>query len=267
MSDQTSIAPKRPSSSKLLDDQMIDRDARVSEKKKNSWWSSLTPTQHSIITWTAITLGVSLVAAGGIYFASRFVRKKIAKTESSKSFGKDKHATWAKQIKNAFVNDYKPGTDEELLRRALREIPTKQDWEKVKKSYAKQNKGAVLTNDMNGELSATEFVEMLAILDSKPKNDKVKGIQLTVRHFKNWAKRLRAAISYQWMGAFWGTDEDAVKAVFQEIPSQKAYKITKYHYKKLYGTSMVADLRADMDDFADYYRIIKRKPYSIYDKG
>jgi len=267
MSDQNSIVPKRSSSTELLDDQMIVEKNRVKGGKKNSWISNLTPAQKSVVTWTSVVLGVTLVTTVGIYFASRFVRRKISKNEESKSFGKDKHATWAKQIKNAFVNDYKPGTDEELLRKALREIPTKDDWEKVKKSYSKQNKGAVLTTDMNGELSATEFVEMLAILDSKPQNNKGNEVQLTTKHYKNWAKRINAAINYQWMGWGAGTDEDAIEAVYQEFPSVQAYRITKYHYKKLFGTSMLSDL---VDDWVKpevlYRKYIKKLPFSINSK-
>jgi len=252
----------------LLDDQLIDQKKGMREKKQGFGWSSLTPSQQKIVTWTGIGLGAVVLAviSGKILFKS--VRKTIAKKETSKGYGKDKHATWALQIKNALLNDapFGLGTDELLLRRVLRSIPTQDDWKKVKKSYAAQNHGESLVDAINKDLSTTESTEMLAIIDSKPKNDKVKGIHLTKKHFKNWAKRIHAALSYRSMGLFWGTDSDAIKAVYMEIPSIKAYRITKYEYKKTFGVSMIQDLLDDYEDpYALYKRYIKKLPYSIYD--
>ncbi len=252
----------------LLDNQLIDQKKDVREKKQRFGWSSLTPSQQKVVTWTGIGLGIGVLAVITGKILSNSVRKTISKKETSKGYGKDKHATWALQIKNALYNDspWGIGTDEVLLRRTLRAIPTKEDWNKVIKSYSAQNKGASLVEDLNADLSTTESAEMLAIIDSKPKNDKVKGIHLTKKHFKNWAKRIHAALSYRSMGLFWGTDSDAIKAVYMEIPSIKAYRITKYEYKKTFGVSMIQDLLDDYEDpYALYKRYIKKLPYSIYD--
>lgn len=267
MKDQINKAPKRRTASlDLLDDQMIDTQVSARESKKPSWWSKLTPAQRQVVSWTAITLGVSLVAALIFLYGRKVVRKKVSDKEEDKSLGDDKYATWAKQIRNAFDNNGWWGTDEELLRRTLRSIPSKEDWSYVKKSYSKIYKGANLVRDMTGELKQTEYDEMLAIINAKPAKKKDVKPGQVILDFKGWARRIYAALSYNWIGLFWGTDEDAVKAVFIEIPSQRAFKITAYHYRKMFGSGMVADLKADMDDLDYYMRIIKRKPYSIYDK-
>ena len=266
MSDLPSKTPKRLDNSKLLDNQLIVHSASDTRTKESSWWSSLTPSQRNIVSWTAITLGISLVAALGIFFAKKVVQKKVSDKEEDKSLGDNNHATWAKQIKNAFDNNGWWGTDEELLRRTLRAIPSKEDWSDVKKSYSKIYKGANLVRDMTGELKQTEYDEMLAIINSKPATRKDVKPGQVILDYKGWARRLHAALSYNWLGLFWGTDEDAVKAVFMEIPSQKSFKITGYHYDKMFGSNMVWDLKADMDNYANYYKIIKRKPYSIYNK-
>lgn len=257
------------SNADLLDDQLIDQKKSVRDKKNKFGWSSLTPSQQLIVTWTGIGLGGMVLAVWGIKRLTKGTRKIIAKKETSKADGKSKHATWALQIKNALLNDtpFGIGTDEPLLRRTLRAIPTQEDWEKVKKSYAAQNQGQSLVDAMNKDLSTTESVEMLAIINSKPKNKKEIGkVRLTKQHFRNWARRIHAALSYRPGGMFWGTDTDALKAVYLEIPSIKAYRIIKFEYKQMFGVSMITDIKDDYEDpYLLYKRYIKKLPYSIYD--
>jgi hypothetical protein len=225
---------------------------------KKSWWSSLNEQQRKLISNVAIGLGISVVAAGVIFFGVKFYKKQVANFEENKSFGADKHATWAKQIKNAFDNNGWWGTDEVLLRNTLREIPSMEDVIKVRKSYKKQFDSNMMTV-LTDELKQTEYDEMLAIVNAKPKRRKDVGKQQGY-DVKSWAKRINAAINYNWLGFGWGTDEEAIKAVFMDMPTKKAYWETKRAYQKLYGTDMKEDLQADMDDLNAYLKIIWAKP-------
>lgn len=234
----------------------------VQQADKQSWWSSLTPKQRKIISSTAIVLGISLVSVTAIYFGTKFIRGKIANVEENKSLGESDHASWAKQIKNAFDNNGWWGTDEVLLRKTLREIPSKVDFKKVQTSYRRLFQGANLVQDMTGELKQTEYDEMLAIINSKPATprDAKKGIPMYDPH--GWSKRLNAAMNYNWLGLFWGTDEDAIKAVILEMPTQQAFLDTSKVYYNSYGAGLISDLKGDLDSATMhiYSRMILRKP-------
>lgn len=223
-----------------------------------TWWASLTDGQRKVISNVAIGLGVSIVAAAAIFVGVKVYKKSVANLEESKSMGGDKHATWAKRIKNAFDNNGFWGTDEVLLRNVLREIPSQEDLEEVKKSYKKQF-DENMANRMTGELKQTEYDEMIAIIKSKPKKRKDVG-KKPLYDPRGWAKRINAAINYNWLGFMWGTDEEAIKAVFMDMPSKKAYWDTFHAYRELYGSDMKEDLKADMDDLNDYLKIIWSKP-------
>lgn len=230
--------------------------------ENQSWWSSLPPKQRNLISGFAIALGISLVAAVAIYFGVNTVRKQVAKVEESKSLGASNHATWAKQIKNAFDNDGWWGTDEVLLRNTLREIPSKEDFKKVSVSYKKLFTGRSLVQDMTSELKTTEYNEMLAIISAKPEkaSDAKKGIVSYDPH--SWAKRINAAVSYAWLGLMWGTDEEAITAVFLEFPTQQAYHDTASVYKDMYGVTLMEDLEGDLSSYylTKYKNIVMKLP-------
>ncbi len=234
----------------------------VQREQKQTWWTSLTPEQRKVITNIAIALGVSLIAAFTIYFGIRIVRKQIANVEENKSLGKDQHATWAKQIKNAFDNNGWWGTDEALLRNTIKEIPSQEDFEKVQASYRKLYEGANLVETMTGELKQTEYNEMLAIIEGKPEKAKDAKKGVVIYDPDVWAKRFNAAVNYQWLGVFWGTDTEAITAVVNELPSQQAFVETAAAYRKLYGVSLMDDLTGDISptEIANYKATVLRKP-------
>lgn len=250
--DQVAIAPMKKETPTVA----VQRDG------KQTWWQSLPPKQRNIINGLAIALGISLVAAVAIYFGISVVRKQVSKAEENKSLGTSKHATWAKQIKNSFENNGWWGTDEVLLRNTLREIPSKEDFKKVSISYKKLFKGRSMVQDMTGELKTTEYNEMLAIINAKPEKakDAKKGVAFYDPH--GWAKRINAAVSYAWIGLMWGTDEDAITAVFLEFPSQQAYYDTASVYKDMYGVSLMTDLKGDLSSYYinKYQNMVKGKP-------
>jgi len=252
MSQSADIAPRRQDKTTVV----------VQQAGKQTWWTSLTPEQRKIVSNVAIGLGISLAALTAIYFGNKFIRNKIANVEESKSLGRDDHATWAKQIKNSFDNNGWWGTDTVLLRNTLREIPSKEDFKKVQVSFNKLYSGENMIDSMTGELKQTEYNEMLAIINSKPEKakDAKKGIPIYDPH--GWAQRINAAINYNWAGLFWGTDEEAITAVVIEMPTQQSFLDTAKVYSTTYGTSLMADLRGDIDEseIDKYKSIILLKP-------
>ena len=227
----------------------------------NTWWSRMTPKQQKLIMDIAIGSGITLVAATALYFGVRFFKKKIGNHERGKGFGESSHATWADQIRNGILNDgVWLGTDVPAIRKAMIEIPSKQDFEKVKKSYKRQFNSRNLVDDLRGDLSTTEFDEMLAIIQSKPEKAKDAGVPIYDPH--GWAKRLNAAVNYETWGFLWGTDIDAITAVVNEIPTVEAYQETAKVYYNEYGVALLEDLKGDLSlsELQKYAKMIAQKP-------
>ena len=208
-----------------------------------------------IVIYSAVGL---LLVGGIIYLGSKLIRTGIANTEEKKSLDTTSASTTAKQLKMAFDNDGWWGTDEEALRRILRSIPTKDFYKDVAGSYKKLY-GNPLTKDMQDELTSTEYEEMMMIVASKPEK---KGDAPTLNYLA-WAKRIRAAVSVYY-GIFPGTDEDAIKSVFLEIPTQDAFKKVQAAYVKEFGDTLMYDLEGDLSQsyIDEYMAIIKKKPQS-----
>jgi hypothetical protein len=208
------------------------------------------------ILYSMIGLGI---VGGGVFFGRKLVVKSVANREEKKSFEDGTPATYAKQIKMAFDNDGWWGTDTEKLRSTLRDIPSKQVFLKVQESYKKLYNSNMIT-DMSDELQTTEYNEMLQIIGQKP--DKTGGKPANaITSYEGWAKRLKAAFDKSY-GFLPGTDEDAIKAVFNEMPTQKAFYITAAFYKKLYGNNLIDDLKSELEvwELSDYLKIITTKP-------
>lgn len=196
------------------------------------------------------------VLGGGVYFGRKLILNKVADKEESQSFEDGSSATTAKQIKMAFENDGWFGTNTTALRNALRQISSKDEFAKVQKSYQKLYNSNLL-KDMADELQSTEYNEMLQIIAGKPPK---KGQAPTVNAYDAWAKRLKAAFDKEY-GFLPGTDADAVVAVFNEIPTQTAFIQTAVSYKKLYGTNMLDDMKAEAEfgQYSDWMKIIVAK--------
>ncbi len=219
------------------------------------------PTQQDKETWTLkekilfSLLGV-VVVGGTIYIGRKIILDKIANKEENKSFEDGTSATSAKQIKMAFENDGWPGTDTESLRSTLREIPSKEEFAKVVKSYQKLYNGNLI-KDMSDELQSTEYNEMLQILAAKPEK---KGQAPSPIAYTAWAKRMKAAFDKEY-GFFGGTDAEAIIAVFNEIPTQTAFVKVAVEYKRLYGTNMLEDMKSESEfgQYDDWMKIITAK--------
>jgi hypothetical protein len=222
--------------------------------KKNTTKDDLTLKEKLLYS----LIGIGIVG-GGVFFGRKLVLKGVANKEEKKSFEDGTPATYAKQIKMAFENDGWWGTDTEKLRTTLREIPSKQVFLKVQESYKKLYNSNMIT-DMSDELQTTEYNEMLQIIGAKPDKTGGKPPSPTLS-YDGWAKRLKAAFDKSY-GFLPGTDEEAIKAVFNEIPSQKAFIMTGIVYNKLYGSNLLTDLKGELEiwEYSDYMNIILSKP-------
>ena len=188
----------------------------------------------------------SILAAGAIgaliFLGKKEIDKVIANKAEAKSFEDGTPETTAKQIKMAFENDGWPGTDTEKLRKALTDIKSKTELSKVFNAYKREFHSNMYT-DMSSELQSTEYNEMMMIVAGKPEKS---GSVLTSVQYKAWAKRLKAAFDKSY-GFLPGTDEDAIKAVFNEIPTQAAYINVGTAYKAEYGDDLTEALKGELE--------------------
>lgn len=204
-------------------------------------------------------LGIAVL--GGMFFIGRHIVKKAAeKSEQKKTMEKGSAPTIAKQIKMAFENDGWFGTDKEALRLAIRSVPSKREFSKVMASYQRLYDSSLL-KDMQGELKSSEYNEMLAIVSAKPDADTGGTQQLGIEQVQSWAKRLNAAFDISY-GPFPGTDEEAVKAVFIEIPTQEVFQSVAIAYQNLFGSSLYEELKSELEywEYEPVIQIIYSKP-------
>ncbi len=212
-------------------------------------------------TVTYSILGV--VVLGGSFFIGRsLVRKVRSSGEEKKTYEEGNEATFAKQLKMAFDNDmwFGWGTDEEAIRKILAAVPSKEVFRKVINSYQKLYAQSLM-KDMQEELTSTEYNEMLAIIGAKPeRGNAVTGLVLSAQQYLSWAKRLRAAFKITY-GPFPGTDEDAIKTVFMEIPTQAAFGQVALAYKNEYGDDFMKDLQSELEfyEISPMLNIIAKK--------
>jgi len=215
--------------------------------------------QHE--TWTLkekiIYSLLGLVGVGGtVWLGRKLILDARANKEQNQSFEDGSSATIAKQIKMAFENDGWWGTNTTALRDALVSVQSQEDWDKVVKSYQKLY-NSNLFKDLSDELQSTEYNEMLQIINSKPKK---RGQAPAGNQYRAWAKRLKAAFDKEY-GFLPGTDDAAIVATFNEIPTQAAFIQTALEYKKLYGTNMLDDLNGESEwgQYDEWLAIIAKK--------
>lgn len=205
-------------------------------------------------------IGYSFLAAAGltgvVWLGSRFIKNKIEDKAHAKSFDDGTPETVAKQIKMAFENDGYWGTDVVKLRAALTNILSRDELDKVYKAYKKEYHRNMY-EDMSDELQSSEYNEMLQIIAAKPQK---KGQAPTTSQYTAWAKRLKAAFDKTY-AFIQGTDEPAIKAVFNEIPTQTDFIKVGLQYKKEYGDNLITVLKSELEywEYPDYMKIITSK--------
>jgi hypothetical protein len=207
------------------------------------------------------SLGGLLLVGGTFLIGRKIVRNRIANNEETMTLDEGSSATYAKQIKMSFENDGWPGTNTKELRRIMIEIPSKNDTSKVAKSYHKLYNSSMYA-DMKSELQSTEYNEMLSIVAEKPTKAGKRGKPVSLeKKYGEWAKRLKAAFDKTY-GPLPGTDENAIVAVFTEIPTQAAFVQVTARYNAMYGTNMLDDLKSESEfgQYSDWMKIITSKP-------
>lgn len=213
--------------------------------------------QCKAVKGTVIGLGGLAVFGGVVFLGKKVVGGLLSRGQEKKSLIEGSPASYAKRIKMAFENDGWPGTKVTVLRQVIREIPSQQVFAEVAKAYQQLQYG-ILTQDLSGELATSEYHEIMAIITSKPRKE---GDPVTP-NYRAWAGRLKSAFDYNTWGFMEGTDEDAIRAVFMEIPSKAAFSEVAKAYKEIYGTDLKVDLNSEGEwwDMDEYMEIIESKP-------
>lgn len=193
---------------------------------------------------------------GLVVVVKKFVINKIEDKAHAKSFEDGTPQTIAKQIKMAFDNDGYWGTDVKALRIVLSNIKSKVQLKKVFDAYTNEYHRNMY-KDMSDELETSEYNEMLEIIAAKPTKE---GQAPTNNQYTAWAKRLKAAFDKTY-GFISGTDETAIKAVFNEIPTQHAFIQVGVAYQKEYGENLITALKGELEiwEYGDYMKIITTK--------
>lgn len=204
------------------------------------------------------TLLTGLAVGACIHFGMKFIKDKKEEKSDNKSFEDGSTATIAKQIKMTFENDGMPGTDTKKLRFLMTKLKSKDDLDKIAKEYQNQFQ-SLLFQDMKKELQSTEYDEMLQIKEGKPQKagQVVPGTIL----YPSWAKRLKAGFDKMY-GFIPGTDEDCIKTVLNEIPTQRAFINVGVAYYKEFKRMLMDDLKAEFNSFTypTYLTMIVNKP-------
>lgn len=203
---------------------------------------------------TRLIVGASALGLTGLtaFFVNKWLKTLRSRREQQGSFSLGSEATVAKQIKLAFENNGFWGTDVTSLRQIFISIPSLEFFERVKKSYSRLY-NSILIQDLSDELQSSEYNEFLSIIASKTGN--------TIDPHKLWASRLKAAFDKRY-GWFPGTDEDAIVAVFIEIPTMMDYHKVEQVYFQSYGET----LEDSLDDELNYFdksnldEILEAKP-------
>jgi len=210
----------------------------------------------------AWSLAGIIVLGGAVILIRSAVHKRQAEAEQRLTYEDGSPATYAKQVKMAFDNDGWWGTNMDMLRQVVARIPSKQLFRQIIDSYRRLYNRSLLT-DMESELQSSEYNEMLAIISAKPEqyNANTATNILTAAKVQGWAARLKAAFDKNY-GFMPGTDEQAIRTVFMEIPTQTAFAYTAAAYKSMYGRDLSTDLRSELEfwEYNPFMQIIQQKP-------
>jgi hypothetical protein len=206
------------------------------------------------------SMGGLLLIGGTFFLGRKLVRDAVKKNEESTSVDDDSIASYAKGIKMAFDNDGWWGADKNALRNVMSSIPSKDVFSKVIKSYQRLYNRSLMA-DMQSELNTTEYNEMIAIVNAKVVPQKDGQVYLSNKQYEGWAKRLKAAFDKTY-GFIPGTDEEAIRAVFVEIPTRKAFTQVATAYSVLFSRNLITDLKGELEfwEYQPMMQLIANKP-------
>jgi hypothetical protein len=212
--------------------------------------------------------GVSIVGAGALFLLGRSLMRNAAfKSSINRTDDAESAENFAQRLINAFSNDspFGWGTDEELVRNTIREVPHKKFWDDVKAAYKRLTKGRNLMTDLDSELSRTEKREIDLILSSLPANasEARNPLQVTPQRLDAWAERIRQAALYEtsWVWPY-GTDEEAIYAVLEELPLAQTACQLEFTYRRKFGKGLLQEITDEMEgeELDKVFRIIMQKP-------
>ena len=206
------------------------------------------------------SMGGLLLIGGTFFLGRKLVRDAVKKNEENTSVDDDSVASYAKGIKMAFDNDGWWGVDKGALRNVMSSIPSKDVFNKIIKSYQRLYNRSLMA-DMQSELNTTEYNEMIAIINAKVAPQKDGQVYLSNKQYEGWAKRLKAAFDKTY-GFIPGTDEEAIRAVFVEIPSKKAFAQVATAYSVLFNRNLLTDLKGELEfwEYQPMMQLIANKP-------
>lgn len=215
-------------------------------------------------------LGIALGAGIAFLVTRRIIRGFWFRKTVDEIDDKDNSAYFAQRLVNAMNPDspFGWGTDEELVRDTIMDVPHQVMWRKVKDAYKRLEIGATgrLMDDLRGELSRQMFSEITAILDMLPANARdAKNrdpFAITDRMLNNWATRIKAGAEYEYW-PFGGTDEAAIYKVLEEVPSLEAFELLNERYRRFNTPrySVMQELQDEMSgtDLQLAYDILNEK--------
>lgn len=220
-----------------------------------------TPQQDQSLNVKQMLGYTAMVGVGAwaiIHFVGKAIKDKKEDKSNTGSFTPGTPKYQAKQIKMFLENDGNLGTDTIKLRALLQNINSKEELNNVRAEYQRQNQ-SVLDDDLKKELQSSEWIELSQIIAAKPlkAGQKVNGDIL----YKSWAIRLKAAFDKMYSFVP-GTDERAIKAVLDEIPTQRSFINVGVAYNKEFKRPLMSDLREELSnsEFYIYFKIIMDKP-------
>lgn len=205
------------------------------------------------------TMGSVLLIGGTFFVGRKLVRDAVKKHEENNSVEDGSIASYAKAIKMAFDNDGWWGTDEDALRNTLISIPSKATFQQVVKSYQRLYNKSLMA-DMQSELSTSEYNEMVSIINGKKDTASTASINYN-KQYETWARRLKSAFEKTY-GFMPGTDEEAIRAVFLEIPTQGAFTQVASAYQTLFNKNLISDLKSELEfwEYEPMMKLITSKP-------
>jgi hypothetical protein len=222
---------------------------------------------HKLVR-TLVVAGVAVVGGGALLLLAVSMLRNVAFRAAINDTDDTASAeNFAQRLQNAFNPDtpFGWGTDEAMVRNTIKEVPHKKFWEDVKAAYKRLTKGGNLMADLESELSRTEKREIDLILSALPANaaEARQPMLVTPQRLDAWAERVRQAALYEssWLTP-WGTDEEAIYAVLDELPEARTACQLESAYRRKFGKGLLQELIDELDgeELANVYRIIMQKP-------
>jgi hypothetical protein len=226
--------------------------------------------QENHLRNTAIAVAGVALGGGLLFLVGREVYRSLAEEAAlNRTDDEARPENFAQRLYNAFFpgTPFGIGTDEVLVRDTIRAVPHRKFWEDVKSGYKRLSRGRSLMEDMAGELSVQMKREIDLILSMLPDNARDAAnrdpMAVSTAQLEAWAERLKQAADYEASWAWpYGTDEEAIYAVLEELPLARFACDLDRVYRRMHGHGLLQMLVEEMEgeELNKAYRIILNKP-------